>query len=75
MKFLFPYKGVLSLSMCKNIVDLFTPASRVEALIAEAAQLPKLNITLLDCQWVQVKPHLLTFFCFHLMRMLMLGAQ
>lgn len=40
--------------MCKNVLELLAPGDQVEALKAEAENLPKLNITLLDCQWVQV---------------------
>ncbi|KAL5506861.1 hypothetical protein EMCRGX_G008611 [Ephydatia muelleri] len=47
-------KGILSASMCKNVLELLAPGDQVEALKAEAENLPKLNITLLDCQWVQV---------------------
>lgn len=47
-------RGIISLSMCKNIIELFAPVDRIEALKVEADQLPKLNITQLDCQWLQV---------------------
>ena len=47
-------QGILSVAMCINIMELFVPGDRVEAMKAEAEDLPKLNITLVDCQWVQV---------------------
>ena len=45
--------------MCINIMELFVPGDRVEAMKAEAEDLPKLNITLVDCQWVQVRVNIL----------------
>lgn len=34
--------------------ELFVPASQLETALREAEDLPKLNITKLDCQWLQV---------------------
>ena len=42
-------------SSALNVVDeLFVPASQLPAIQKEAEGLPKLSITKLDCQWLQV---------------------
>ena len=37
-----------------GVVELFVPPSELEVKKREAEALPKLNITKIDCQWLQV---------------------
>ena len=52
-------KEALSLSFCRTLfltlpLELFVPPSEIEVKKREAEALPKLNITKIDCQWLQV---------------------
>lgn len=42
------------MSALSGVEELFVPESKLSAALAEAEALPKLAITKLDCQWLQV---------------------
>jgi len=47
-------KGIVPKSASNGVLELFVPSSKLEQVKAEADSLPKLSITKLDTQWLQV---------------------
>lgn len=48
------YQGIIPSIVLNGVEELSVPASQLEAALKEARDLPKLTITKLDCQWLQV---------------------
>ena len=49
-----PSQEIVPQSASSAVLDLFVPSTELEEKKREAEALPKLNITKLDCQWLQV---------------------
>ena len=48
------FQNIVPISALNGVEELFVPESKLPLSLAEAETLPKLTITKLDCQWLQV---------------------